>query len=328
MSVTNRLGRPMLAAVFIHGGTDQLRNAASKAERARPVAEAVRARTGELPFPDDTVSLVRMNGGVQVVAGSLLALNKAPRLAALALAGSLVPTTLAGHRFWEIEDEKERAHQRAHFLKNVAVFGALLIAAGDKGGRPSVAWKARHATRQAIDDVAEAIEDATSAISEATDEVTGRTRRFRRATSELSDHASDRVARSLRSTRNTAGPTFQDAGQAASEAISEASDALSEAVDRAQPVLEAAAEETRSRYRDLRKAARPLFKRSRRFGKRSRPFLKRSRPLVKRARPVAKRVQAESGRLASAAAQAGAQSKVAARNAVDRGAVAVRSTAA
>jgi uncharacterized membrane protein YphA (DoxX/SURF4 family) len=31
-----------------------------------------------------------------------------PRLSAAVLAGTLVPTTLAGHRYWEIEDKQER----------------------------------------------------------------------------------------------------------------------------------------------------------------------------------------------------------------------------
>ena len=48
-----------------------------------------------------TEDAVRINGGVQVAAGALLTLNKLPRLAALALAATLVPTTAAGHRFWE-----------------------------------------------------------------------------------------------------------------------------------------------------------------------------------------------------------------------------------
>ena len=46
---------------------------------------------------------------------------------ALALAGSLVPTTLAGHRFWEEEDDAARAQQTFQFLKNLAMFGGLLM---------------------------------------------------------------------------------------------------------------------------------------------------------------------------------------------------------
>lgn len=65
------------------------------------------------------------------------------------LAGTLVPTTLAGHRYWEIEDKQERAQQRIHFLKNLTMLGGLLIAAADTGGNPSLAWRSRHAARAA-----------------------------------------------------------------------------------------------------------------------------------------------------------------------------------
>jgi len=38
-----------------------------------------------------------------------------------------VPTTLAGHRFWEEEDEAARAQQTVQFLKNAAMMGGLLL---------------------------------------------------------------------------------------------------------------------------------------------------------------------------------------------------------
>jgi uncharacterized membrane protein YphA (DoxX/SURF4 family) len=104
--------------------------------------------------PATTEDAVRLNGAVQFAAGSLLALDIFPRLSALAIAVTLVPTTAAGHRFWEVEDEKERAQQRIQFLKNLSIFGGLLIATADTGGRPSLAWRSRYAVRSARRDVA------------------------------------------------------------------------------------------------------------------------------------------------------------------------------
>ena len=78
----------------------------------RPLAERFSA------VPPWTEDAVRLNGAVQMAAGTLLALGRFPRLSALALAGTLVPATLAGHRFWEAEEEPDRAQQRIHFLKN------------------------------------------------------------------------------------------------------------------------------------------------------------------------------------------------------------------
>jgi hypothetical protein len=92
---------------------------------------------------------VRLNGAVQLAAGSLLAIGRFPRLSALAIAATLVPTTLAGHRFWEDDEEKDQAQQRIHFLKNLSMFGGLLIAAADTEGSPSIAWRTRHAAKTA-----------------------------------------------------------------------------------------------------------------------------------------------------------------------------------
>ena len=75
----------------------------------------------------DTEQLVQFNGLVQVIAGTALALDVLPRLSALALAGSLVPTTLAGHRFWEENDDAARKQQTIQFLKNAAMMGGLLM---------------------------------------------------------------------------------------------------------------------------------------------------------------------------------------------------------
>ena len=72
-----------------------------------------------------------------------IATGVVPRPAAALLGLSLIPTTLAGHRFWERDDRSERADQTFHFLKNVGILGGLLFAATSTGGRPSVPWRAQ-----------------------------------------------------------------------------------------------------------------------------------------------------------------------------------------
>ena len=140
----------MLASIFVLQGLDTMRHP----ERVVPVAEpVVRPIANQVPVvPDQTEQAVRLNGAVQFVAGSLLALGKFPRLSSLAIAASLVPTTYAGHRFWEVDDKQDRARQRIHFLKNLSMFGGLLIAAADTGGNPSLAWRSRHAVEAARHD--------------------------------------------------------------------------------------------------------------------------------------------------------------------------------
>ena len=145
MAVLRAFARPMLASIFVVQGCQTWRWPERVAARAEPVVRPVTDRVAVLP--DETEQVVRLNGAVQCVAGSMLAMGWFPRLSAAVLAGTLVPTTLAGHRYWEIEDKQERAQQRIHFLKNLTMLGGLLIAAADTGGNPSLAWRSRHAAR-------------------------------------------------------------------------------------------------------------------------------------------------------------------------------------
>jgi hypothetical protein len=64
-----------------------------------------------------------------------------PRTSATVLAATLVPTTYAGHPFWEEKDRATRVQQRNAFLKNLGVLGGLLQAAVDTEGRPGVAYR-------------------------------------------------------------------------------------------------------------------------------------------------------------------------------------------
>jgi putative oxidoreductase len=137
----------MLAGIFIVQGYDTFRHPEKVAPRAEPVVRPLAERFPSA-VPAKTEDAIRLNGAVQMAAGACLAAGWFPRLAALTLAGTLVPTTAAGHRFWEAEDA-DRAQQRIHFLKNLSMFGGLLIAAGDTSGQPSLAWRARHGARVA-----------------------------------------------------------------------------------------------------------------------------------------------------------------------------------
>ncbi|KUN41308.1 DoxX family protein [Streptomyces longwoodensis] len=145
MTLLRLVGRPLLASMFVSGGLQSLR----APEQVSPVAEpVVRPVTDQVTaLPDRTEDVVRLTGAVQVAGGLLLATGRVPRVAALALAATLVPTTWAAHRFWEAEDPEERTQQRLHFLKNLSMLGGLLIAAADTGGNPSLAWRGRHAAR-------------------------------------------------------------------------------------------------------------------------------------------------------------------------------------
>jgi putative oxidoreductase len=151
MTVSRRIARPMIASMFVVGGVNALRNAPAYAEKAKVVTDRLvplaKRVAPEVPIPQDPVTLVRINGAVHVGAGVALATGHFPRLASTALAATLMPTTLAGHQFWNESDPAQKANQRVHFFKNVSMLGGLLLAALDTEGKPGVAWRTRRTAR-------------------------------------------------------------------------------------------------------------------------------------------------------------------------------------
>jgi putative oxidoreductase len=154
MTATRLIARPLLASMFVVGGANALRNASGMAAKAKPVTDRVRpALEKAVPqarvLPEDPESLVRINGAAQVLAGLALATGRLPRLSSTVLAATLIPTTAAGHRFWEEEDPAKKTNQQIHFFKNLSMLGGLMLAAVDTEGRPGLVWRAQHGARAA-----------------------------------------------------------------------------------------------------------------------------------------------------------------------------------
>ena len=108
------LGRICLSAIFILGGLDAFKT---------PGPRTGKVEGAGIPEPE---TAVKINGATMVIGGILLALGIMPKVAAGALIGTLIPTTLVGHPFWQEEDPKAVAMQRTHFLKNLGLLGGLL----------------------------------------------------------------------------------------------------------------------------------------------------------------------------------------------------------
>jgi putative oxidoreductase len=138
-----RIARPLLAAVFVSSGVDVLRDPTKQAAKAAPLVKAAAERFG---IPDDPVLATRVNGAVMVVGGLGLGTGVAPRTSSVVLATSLVPTTYAGHAFWEYPKEEQKA-QRVQFLKNVGLLGGLLLAADAPYAQERAVRKARKARK-------------------------------------------------------------------------------------------------------------------------------------------------------------------------------------
>lgn len=261
--IVRRLARPMLAAIFITGGIDALRKPEPKADAAQPgLDQAVNALPASVTdrLPDSPETIVQINAAVQIGAGALFALGKAPRLSALALAGTLVPTTLAGHDFWNAEDPATRAQQRVHFIKNIGLLGGLMIAAVDTEGKPSLGWRGRRAAARGRQAVAAAVPlaAAESRNSETLHNVAERVRTLTGEAGEQGGHlieiAKER-APELAETARERGETLLGIARERGPALAErARDKSAEYLDRARehgPELVEAAKERAPEYADV-----------------------------------------------------------------------------
>ncbi|MDQ1716239.1 MAG: hypothetical protein QOE89_192 [Pseudonocardiales bacterium] len=250
MSVIRAVARPLLAATFVVGGIDTLRKPANKTPAAEKVVGGLADRAPQLSSTED---LVKLDAAVKVVAGTMLALGKFPRLSSLALAASLVPTTFAGHRFWEETDPTKRSAQQLHFLKNAGMLGGLILASVDTEGRPSLVWRARRApeaVKHAADDLRRDAElDLRSAR-----------RRARGAVKGLHGHGQPALRTAAETLRGTAAGLRSEAQpviESATEVLREA--ALGVRHD-LQPALSEATQTLRATAADVKKHVAPVVR--------------------------------------------------------------------
>jgi putative oxidoreductase len=114
MPIIRSLTRVAVAVPFVNLGWDAFLD---------PGGRPVKAAALGVPHPELAVVL---NGGAMVVAGVALAAGVAPRLSAALLAALMLPTTLAGHPYWNETDPAARSQQRTQFLKNLCMMGGLM----------------------------------------------------------------------------------------------------------------------------------------------------------------------------------------------------------
>lgn len=140
MGLIRAIARPMLAAPFILGGINQLKNADKLATTAGPFIHKIAQPAG---LPDDPELLVKANGALMIAGGAGLATGVLRKPSAAALAASLVPTTLAGHSYWEFDDPRDRAIHKSGFFTNMGLLGGLVLALVDTEGKPGLLYRAK-----------------------------------------------------------------------------------------------------------------------------------------------------------------------------------------
>jgi putative oxidoreductase len=123
MANIRQLGYLLLSVIFIQGGYRAYAQPGHRVEQAAAIG---------VPEPE---LAVKANGLAMLVGGALLALGIFPRLAAMALFASLIPTTIAGHPFWKAEDGAARKQQQTQFAKNLGLMGGLLLVIANRKSR-------------------------------------------------------------------------------------------------------------------------------------------------------------------------------------------------
>jgi putative oxidoreductase len=161
---TRGLSRTLLASTFVVGGLSAWKQSRTLAPDAEHVASMVSQRAGTKISGEQ---LVKLTAGVQVVGGGLFALGVFPRLLALALGASLLPTTVSGQSFWASDATSPSVDRTGQFVRNAGLLGGLLFAAIDTGGRPSVFWSGR----RAAEGLAEAVGATTKSVASTTKSV-------------------------------------------------------------------------------------------------------------------------------------------------------------
>ncbi len=175
-----RLARPLLATSFVYDGVQAAMHPAEHAAAARQGSALVSERLGASPLSEAQVkALVRAHGVATAVLGLALAVGKAPRTAALALAALTVPLAVVNQPF--TSEGAEREERTAKFARNLGAIGAAVIAGVDLEGRPGISYRVSHAGTAAARTARTARQSASFASHRAGDSVAAAARRAEKA---------------------------------------------------------------------------------------------------------------------------------------------------
>lgn len=120
--------RAGLAYLFVDAGRKVFgrpEGAAVAAARVTDRIKRVAPMLGQVP----TTTFVRLNAVTHVVAGAGLLVRRVAPVSAMALAVSLVPTSVAAFPFWSVSEQPQRTHAKNDFTKNLGLIAGLLGAA-------------------------------------------------------------------------------------------------------------------------------------------------------------------------------------------------------
>jgi len=254
MTLLRAIPRTMLASYFVAAGIKAIRDPESLVPAAEPLVDRVVPLVKEYTpeqvsgyVPENTVTLVRVNGITQVTGGLALATGKGRRLGALLLAGSLIPSTIAKHPFWTVQDPEARAQDRSHFLKNVSLLGGVLLAAQDTEGKPSLVWRARKGGEAIAKETRKASKKLTKGSSDVADTATELAEAAVATGAALVEALTD----SSRKLQKQAGRHLREAQAVAAQTAEEAQDAAAKAAKRAKKEAKKQAKTIKKRAKEI-----------------------------------------------------------------------------
>lgn len=160
MSPIRLIARPLLASSFVYSGIERLRKPQETSRRLGPNLRRVGT---VLPQANNAaqhpVAVARIIGGVQVGAGILLALGKAPRTAAVLLVGTSAVTAVS-----DSAAQTGLRDRTASLLKNLSLIGGVLLAAADTAGKPSLAWRTQNLSKDASRQLRKGADEAVKTV--------------------------------------------------------------------------------------------------------------------------------------------------------------------
>ncbi|GAB3753544.1 DoxX family membrane protein [Zhihengliuella somnathii] len=155
MTAVRAIARPLLASSYIYAGVERLRKPQRAADRLRKALDRAAVKVPRLlPVAERAELLARAIGGTQVAAGLLFAAGKAPRFSAATLVLSSLAAAADDYADTTLGDK----------LSHASLAGGVLLASVDTAGRPSLAWRAEHLTKDVRKQLARANKDVTRAV--------------------------------------------------------------------------------------------------------------------------------------------------------------------
>lgn len=141
MKIIRALAQPLIAAPFIVAGLDAVlhpKDHREAAERVNPLMNRIGLPALEGKKAD---TATRALGGVTIAAGTALALNRGPRVAAWTLVATNLPVALARSPFWAHRGAARRKDLTT-LASSLGLIGGAIVVAGGDTGKPNLRWRA------------------------------------------------------------------------------------------------------------------------------------------------------------------------------------------